>query len=97
MSNWLVSNHLPVRMSLIRLLLPSGVACTDAQADTFHPAVEGDKNAALLRGDHVLNFQPDEETYWEGGVVELERVTGRTFVSPYDKGDLVEPCYAVSC
>ena len=38
----------------------------------------------------VLNFQPDEETYWGGGVEELEKVTGRTLVSPYEKGILYE-------
>ena len=100
MSNWLVSNHLPVRMSLIRLLLPFLVLlASDAQADTLSPC--GWRGTRTLRcyeeTNGVLNFQPDEERYWSGGVEELERVTGRTFVSPYDKGDLVEPCYAVSC
>ena len=87
-------------MSLIRLLLAFLVLiASDAQADTLSPC--GWRGTRILRcyeeTNGVLNFQPDEETYWEGGVVELERVTGRTFVSPYDKGDLVEPCYAVSC
>lgn len=66
-----------------------------ASADTLSPC--GWRGTRTLRcyeeTNGIFNFQPDDENYWEGGVEELERVTGRKFVSPYDTEVLIEMTY----
>ena len=81
--------------SILGWLIVQLLLVQSAIADTLSPCGwRGTRNLRCYEETNgTLNFQPDEENYWTGGVEELERVTGRKFVSPYDSGVLIEMTY----